>query len=305
MSTLPIIVLPLGTDDDALDACLAALDAGTPAGTRVWLADDACAGPRGLAIVERWLAGTRLQADYSRRQRSIGEVAHLDEVLAACGDADIVVLAPDAIPAAGWLTQLVACFARDAAIATATPWCNAGETVAWPRIGEICAVPRDLVRLGDACLTLPPLHPELPAAVGHAVLLRGSARRRAGGLDASSYASWYAALIDLSLRLAGLGWRNVLCETAFVARGGEGGAADGDMPALAARWPDWHARLAAFLMRDPLAGCRQALQAAYAALEGPPTQRELFQQEAAAPGGPPPSLPPATPPPSAPRTHSA
>ena len=50
---LPIVLLPVGVDDDALDACLGALDAGTPAGTRVWLADDARAGPRAHAIVER------------------------------------------------------------------------------------------------------------------------------------------------------------------------------------------------------------------------------------------------------------
>ena len=85
MTELPIVVLPVGTDDDALDACLAALEAATPAGTRVWLADDAQAGPRGYAIIEHWLGRTALKADYTRRQRSIGEVAHLDEVLHACG----------------------------------------------------------------------------------------------------------------------------------------------------------------------------------------------------------------------------
>ncbi|MFS8064492.1 MAG: glycosyltransferase, partial [Luteimonas sp.] len=74
---MPIVLLPVGTDDDALDARLAALDAGTPAGTRLWLADDAQAGPRGLAIIERWLQRTALAADYTRRQRRIGEVAHL------------------------------------------------------------------------------------------------------------------------------------------------------------------------------------------------------------------------------------
>ena len=276
MSALPVVLLPLGTDDDALDACLAALDAGTPAGTRVWLADDASAGPRGLAIVEKWLAGTRLRADYSRRQRGIGEVAHLDEALRACGGGDVAVLAADAIPAPGWLEQLVACLSRDASIATATPWCNAGEAAAWPLIGEIEPIPADLGRIGRACGKLPPQHPELPAAVGHAVLLRGSARQRVGGLDASSYGSWYAALIDLSLRLSGLGWRNVLCETAFVARGGEGGPADGDMQALASRWPAWHPRLADFLMRDPLREARGRLHAGLAALDGEPPQRELF-----------------------------
>lgn len=256
---LPVVLLPVGVDDDALDACLAALDAGTPAGARVWLGDDAQAGPRGLAIIERWLSRTPLRADYTRRQRMLGPVAHLDQMLAACGDADAIVLAPDAVPTPGWAAQLAACLARDPAIATATPWCNAGETAAWPNVGEINPAPAEPARIARACAGMPPQHAELPAAVDHAFALRGRARQRAGGLDAASYASCYAALIDLSLRLSGLGWRNVLCETAFVARGGEGGPADGDLDVLAARWPAWHARLAGFLMDDPLHAVRAAL----------------------------------------------
>lgn len=275
-AALPIVLLPVATDDRALDACLGALEAGTPAGTRVWLADDAQAGPRGLAVVEGWLARTRLQADYTRRERPIGEVAHLDEMLRACGDADVVVLAPQAQPVPGWLGQLAACFARDASIGSATPWSNAGEAAAWPRLGEINPLPDDPERLALACAAMPPLHPELPAAICHAVALRGSARRRAGGLDAASYGAWYAALIDLSLRMAGLGWRNVLCETAFVARDGEGMPADGDMDALATRWPAWHARLAGFLMGDPLADARAHLQQLYDAAPVAAAQRELF-----------------------------
>lgn len=281
--TLPIILLPVGADDDALDACLAALDAGTPAGTRIWLADDAQSGPRGQAIVERWLLRTRLKAEYTRRPRPVGEVAHLDEMLVACAGTDVAVLAADAQPAPGWLQQLGACLARDAAIATATPWCNAGEVVAWPRIGEIEPPPGDLQRIAAACAAMAPLHPELPAAVSHAVVLRGHARQRAGGLDANSYGSWYAALIDLSLRLAGLGWRNALCETAFVARGGEGLPADGDMDALAARWPAWHPRLAHFLMQDPLRQQRESLQAGYLRAGGPQRQHDLFVRENDAP----------------------
>ncbi|NYF21355.1 hypothetical protein HDC36_002824 [Xanthomonas sp. JAI131] len=274
--TLPIVLLPVGVDDAALDACLGALEAHTPAGTRVWLADDAQAGPRGQRVVEAWLAHTRLQADYTRRPRMLGEVAHLDEMLRACGAADVVVLAADAQPLPGWLQHLGACLARDAAIASATPWSNAGEACAWPRLGEINPLPDDGERLARACAALPPEHPELPSAVCHAVALRGAARQRAGGLDASSYGSWYAALIDLSLRMAGLGWRNVLCETAYVARSGEGRAADGDMDALATRWPAWHARLAGFLMHDPLRARREDLQRLYADLPPPDPQRALF-----------------------------
>ena len=143
MSELPIVLLPLGADEDALDACLAALEANTPAGTPVWLADDAQAGPRGIALVERWLQRTGLRAEYTRRSHPIGQVAHLQQMLQACGDADAVLLAPDARPLPGWLSQLAACLARDAAIATATPWCNAGETAAWPSLGEISPIPAE------------------------------------------------------------------------------------------------------------------------------------------------------------------
>ena len=229
VSDLPIVLLPLGADEDALDACLAALEANTPAGSPVWLADDAQAGPRGIALVERWLQRTGLRAEYTRRNQPIGEVAHLQQMLQACGDADVVLLAPDARPLPGWLSQLAACLARDAAIATATPWCNAGEAAAWPNVGEISPLPAEPALTAQACAAMPPLHPELPAAVDHALALRGSARRRAGGLDAASFGSRYAALIDLSLRLSGLGWRNALCETGFVARGGEGFAQRGPL----------------------------------------------------------------------------
>ncbi len=271
-----IVLLPLGVDDAALDQCLAALDQGTADGTAVWLADDAQAGPRAQAIIERWLAQTRLNAEYTRRARAIGEVAHLDEMLAACAGMDVAVLAPDSIPTPGWLEQLQACFSRDAAVATATPWCNAGETVAWPRMGEVNPLPSVPASLAAACNLLPPLHPELPSAVTHAVLVRGSARARAGGLDQASFGGWNAALIDLSLRMAGLGWRNVLCENAFVARADEAPGYPGDMEVLCNRWPGWAPRLADFLMHDPLHALRQDLQQRHRQAILPAGQGELF-----------------------------
>lgn len=258
---LPIVVVPVGVDDALLDACLAALDAATPAGTRVWLADDAQGGPRVQAVVQAWRASTRLQADYSRRPRAIGEAAHLADVLAACGDADVAVLACDARPAPGWLARMARTLADDPAATTVTPWCNAGEVAAWPRLGEV-APPADPVRIADALAEAALAPAVLPAAVDHAVLLRGSARTAAGGVDATSHASWYAALIDLSLRMQAFGGRDLLCTQAYVARAAEGRPADGDLDRIAARWPHWTARLAGFLMDDPLRAERAAVAAA-------------------------------------------
>jgi hypothetical protein len=116
--------------------------------------------------------------------------------------------------------------------------------------------------------------------VSHAVALRGIARVRAGGLDAASYGSWYAALADLSMRLSAMGWRNVLCDTAFVGRARVGAPADGDLDLLAARWPGWHPRLAAFLMDDPLAQLRIELSRRHHDVGGPQAQAQLPFAEA-------------------------
>ena len=273
---LPIVLLPIGTDDAALDACLAALDSGTPAGTRVWLLDDAQAGPRGIGIIERWLDNTRLQAEYTRRQRPIGEAAHLSEGIAACAELDVAVLAPDVRPSPGWLQQLAGCLQRDPTIGTATPWSNAGESVAWPRIGELQAEPAEPHRIASACARMPPLHHELPTAGTHAVLMRGAPRKRTGALDGESFESWAAALTDYSLRLAAMGWRNALCEQAFVARDREPWHGDDDIDVLAVRWPDYRPRLARFLMEDPLHVTRAHLQSLYDAVDGESPQDDLF-----------------------------
>lgn len=271
-----IVLLPLGVDDAALDRCLAALDAGTPAGTSVWLADDAQTGPRGQAVIAHWLARTPLQAEYTRRTRPLGECAHLDEMLRACAGHDVAIVAADGLPAPGWLEQLQACFARDASVATATPWSNAGETVSWPRLGENAPLPTALQPLAQACAGMAARYPELPSAVSHAVLVRSNALRRAGGLDTQSFGSWSAALVDLSLRMAGLGWRNVLCETAFVGREREAVPQPGELEALANRWPGWAPRLAGFLMQDPLRGLREDLQARHQRAIMPQAQGDLF-----------------------------
>ena len=83
-------------------------------------------------------------------------------------------------------------------------------------------------------------------------------------------------MIDLSLRFSGQGWRNVLCETAFVARNSEGAPFDGDLDVIAARWPAWHARVANFLMDDPLRSTRAQLEHLIATIGPPDAQGDLF-----------------------------
>ena len=50
----------------------------------------------------------------------------------------------------------------------------------------------------------------------------------------------------------------------------------GDLDAIAVRWPVWHARVAHFLMNDPLRAAREQLQTRLATLGPAEAQGDLF-----------------------------
>ena len=85
------------------------------------------------------------------------------------------------------------------------------------------------------------------------------------------------------LRAAAMGWRNVLCETAYVVHlGGAsfsplGLAPNGEnLARLLARWPDYNERVARFIMADPLRPLRERLSERIEALARSGPQRDLF-----------------------------
>jgi hypothetical protein len=56
------------------------------------------------------------------------------------------------------------------------------------------------------------------------------------------------------------------------------------MDALAVRWPDWNARIAGFLMDDPLRELRDELGRRLQARDGDAPQRQLFSPPPAGEG---------------------
>ena len=70
-------------------------------------------------------------------------------------------------------------------------------------------------------------------------------------------------LIRQGRRAEALGWGNLLCPSAYVARGAEaaGGATFGEIERLQVRWPDFQERVARFILDDPLRPLRDRLRA--------------------------------------------
>jgi GT2 family glycosyltransferase len=113
--------------------------------------------------------------------------------------------------------------------------------------------------------------------------LRRSALRQLGGFDAATFGRGYGEENDFCLRAAAMGWRNVLCETAYVVHLGNASfgpldmAPNGDnLRRLLARWPDYNERVARFIMADPLRPHRQRLQENLEKLAQSGPQRDLF-----------------------------
>lgn len=284
MTELPIVILPVFNALEALDACLASLEHTLPPGSRVWICDDASTDPRVAVLLADWARRSALATHLVRRERNLGFVANVNRAMAETAPADVVLLNSDTVATAGWLARIAACADSDARIATITPWSNNAEICSFPRFIEANPVPDDPDRIAEAAASAgPPSYPDLPTAVGFCMYVRRAAWTQCGGFDAETFGRGYGEENDFSLRVAGMGWRNVLCDTAYVAHSGNAsfgplgqGPGGENLARLTARWPDYNQRIAQFIMADPLRPLRDRLQARLEAMDHGHGQLALF-----------------------------
>ncbi|MFN9791965.1 MAG: glycosyltransferase family 2 protein [Pseudomonadota bacterium] len=267
--SLPDVVVPVYDGTDALCACLDALARTLPATARLHLVDDASPDPRVLPLMERFAALAPFAVALHRQPRNLGFVGTVDAAMARIAG-DVVLLNSDTVPTRGFLARLAACAAVDPRIATATPFSNNAEICSFPLFCRDNPLPADPEATAAACAAVGPAqYPDLPTGVGFCMYVRRAALDAIGGFDAETFGRGYGEENDFCRRAAGHGWRNVLCDDAFVAhRGGASFAATGLRPGgrnlarLQARYPGYHALVADFIARDPLAPRRARIEAA-------------------------------------------
>lgn len=282
-SALPQVIVPVFNAFEALDGCLAALERTLPAGATVLLADDASTDPRIAPLLRAFAARSRLAVTVASREQNLGFPANCNAAFAETGAADVVLLNADTVVTAGWLQRLADCAASDPRIATITPWSNNAEICSFPVFCEANPPPEHPDAIAEAAAGLDPDFPELPTAVGFCMYLRRAALDQLGGFDAATFGRGYGEENDFCRRAAAMGWRNVLCTTAYVVHlGGAsfaplGLAPNGDnLARLVARWPDYNERIARFILDDPLRPHRARLDERIGMLARSGPQRDLF-----------------------------
>lgn len=269
-ATPPVeIVVPVFRGADALERCLAGL-ARTVRGAAatLQLVDDRSDDARVTALLETFAADAPVPTRVVENPRNLGFVGSVNAAMSRTA-ADVILLNADTVTTSGWLDRILACAASDPRIASVTPFSNNAEICSFPALCVAAPVPRDPDAIAAACRAAgAPGYPELPTAVGFCMYVRRAALNAIGDFDAATFGRGYGEENDWCLRAAAHGWRNVLCDDAYVVH--QGGASFGplgekpggeNLRRLVARYPRYNAMVAAFIERDPLAARRLEIAA--------------------------------------------
>ena len=282
------VIVPVYQALDDLARCLEALERTLPDGVRVLLPDDASPDPAIPALLERFAAHPRLSVRVVRREANVGFVGNINRAFTESAPDDVILLNSDAVPAPGWYAAMLACAASDPRIGTITPWSNNAEICSFPDLCRVAPVPdeAEAARIAQAARRAgAPGYPELPTGVGFCMYVRRALLDAIGEFDEATFGRGYGEENDLCRRAAGHGWRNVLCDDAYVAhRGGASFGPTGHQPGgenlarLAARYPNYNALVAEFILRDPLAPLRERIAAALDAVTREPASGAADRQ---------------------------
>lgn len=260
------IVIPVYNAAALLGACLKALDACTPASSRVLIIDDASPDPAIAPLLQDWAVQSALAVRVITNPSNLGFVGTVNRAFRET-QGDALLLNADTEVTPGWLDRMRAALASAPDVATVTPFSNNAEICSWPQFCRKQPPPDDKNAIAAAFAQSTPSYPALPTAVGFCMLIRRQALEQLGDFDHATFGRGYGEENDFCMRASAHGWRHVLADDAYVVHAGGGsfsplGLAPGgeNMQRLLARYPDYGRRVAEFIAADPLAEARERVK---------------------------------------------
>jgi GT2 family glycosyltransferase len=263
-SPRPDVIVPIYNATAMVVDLLASLRRSLGAQDHVLLIDDASTEAGVASVLDAFESSAPFQVTIVRNEQNLGFVRTVNRGMALTRR-DVVLLNSDTVTTTGWLERLQEAAESDARIATATPFSNNAEICSFPEFCKANPEPADAEAIASALSTRMPAYPDLPTAVGFCMYIRRRALDELGDFDAATFGRGYGEENDFCMRAAAHGWRNVLCDSAYVVhRGGASFSLTGERPGgvalarLIARYPGYNAQVAEFIRADPLAPIRAA-----------------------------------------------
>ena len=272
------IVVPVYNAPADLRRCIESVLTHTRGDYSLVVIDDASPDAGVRAYFDELGARALPQLTLLRNDRNLGFTGTANRGMTR-SDADVVLLNSDAIATPGWLDALRRCAASDPTIGTITPFSNNAEICSFPRLCEnqVWADDADPAAVAQAIAAAAvPYYPDIPTGVGFCFFVRRALIDAIGVFD-PAFGAGYGEENDFCLRAHAAGFRNVLCDDAFVLHTG-GRSFEGAKEALGVRntaillerHPSYLDVVRDYIARDPLKSLREAALTAHDRMFGAP-----------------------------------
>jgi GT2 family glycosyltransferase len=254
---------------------------------RVVVIDDATPEPAIAAYLGELAAAGRIELH--RNPANLGFVRSVNHGMALHAERDVVLLNSDTEVANDWLDRLHAAAHGAPDVATATPFSNNATICSYPFEGWGAGVPGTLgLAVMDGLFasanrgrTL-----DLPTAVGFCMYIRREPLEKLGAFDAERYGRGYGEENDFCMRALKSGWRHVLAGDVFVYHEGSVSFSEerfalmkAASAALLEAHPDYTRRVHEFIIADPAAAMRAAVDNARVAFGAEEARHVLAERE--------------------------
>ena len=212
------VIVPIHDAHDAVAECLDSLAAHLPRDAEVLLIDDASTDPR-ISGLLRGYEG-RIGFRVHRNEDNMGYTRTVNLGISLCRGRDVVLLNSDTVVTARWLENLRhAAYARSR-VATVTPLSDNAGAFSVPEIGQVNPRPPHL-DMGQWARLVTSAGPgrllDVPTGNGFCMYIRRQALEELGGFDEARFPRGYGEENDFCMRALHAGWRNLVCDRAFVA----------------------------------------------------------------------------------------
>ena len=267
------VVVPVYDAATDVVRCVDSVLAHTDRPYRLILIDDASPDPAIASFFARLAARNLPHLMLLRNDANLGFTGTANRGM-KLSRADVVLLNSDTVVTRGWLTAMARCAASNPSFGTITPFSNNAEICSFPRFCENNPWPEnddpEPVRAALARAAVP-TYPDLPTGVGFCMYVSRALIDAIGVFD-PAFGLGYGEENDFCQRGFAVGYRNVLCDDAFVlhlgARSFQGRkAALGvrNLALLTARHPHYEPMVGAYIAADPLRPLREAALAQWRA----------------------------------------
>ncbi|HZQ60327.1 MAG TPA: glycosyltransferase [Casimicrobiaceae bacterium] len=259
------IVVPIYNAAADVERCVGSVLAHTTPPYRLVLIDDASPDPAVAQVLERIRAMALRHVALVRNDTNLGFIGTANRGM-FLSTADVVLLNSDTVVTAGWLDALRRCAASNPSFGTITPFSNNAEICSFPRFCENNPWPEgadpEPVRAMLAHAAVP-TYPDLPTGVGFCMYVRRALIEAIGAFD-PVFGRGYGEENDFCLRAFAVGYRNVLCDDAFVLHLGGRSFQDHkaslgrrNLDILLERHPHYERMVQDFIAADPLRPIRE------------------------------------------------